>query len=172
MQAQLNFEGQYLDKITRQLGVFKDKDGLLRCKGRLNNSILDPDARNPILIPRNHSLENLIMRSHGNMLRNGVKEAMMDLRSRFWIVKGRQLVKRNVHACKLCSRIQGLSYGHPETRKMPDFRAKEDLAFLSIEIDFAGTFFIKRNLKPCRKCISHYLHVQQVEHFTWKLFPT
>ena len=29
LQAKATFEGQYLDKITRQLGVFKDKDGCL-----------------------------------------------------------------------------------------------------------------------------------------------
>ena len=31
IKAQSNSEGQYLDKIMKQLGVFKDKDGLLKC---------------------------------------------------------------------------------------------------------------------------------------------
>ena len=139
LQAKATFEGQYLDKITRQLGVFKDKDGLLRCKGRLNNSSLDPAARNPILITRNHSLPNfIVMRSHENVLHNGVKETLVDLRSCFWIVKCWQLVKRIVHTCKLRTRIHGLSYRHPETSQMPEIRVKEDLAFTSIGIYFVG----------------------------------
>ena len=38
----------YVKKIEPQLDVFKDKDGLLRCGGRLNNSNLDVQAKNPI----------------------------------------------------------------------------------------------------------------------------
>ena len=152
VQAQSSFEGQYLGKLEKQLGVFKDKDGLLRCKGRLNNSSLDIKTRNPILIPRNHILANLIVKqSHENVLHNGVKETLMDLRSRFWIVKGRQLVKKIVHACKLCTRIQGLSYGHPEISQLPEFRVKEDLAFTSVGIDFAGPLFIKTESQALKK---------------------
>ena len=152
VQAQSSFEGPYLDKLEKQLGVFKDKDGLLRCKGRLNNSSLDIETRNPILIPRNHILANLIVKqSHENVLHNGVKETLMDLRSRFWIVKGRQLVKKIVHACKLCTRIQGLSYGHPEISQLPEFRVKEDLAFTSVGIDFAGPLFIKTESQALKK---------------------
>ena len=152
VQAQSSFEGQYLGKLEKQLGVFKDKDGLLRCKGRLNNSSLDIETRNPILIPRNHILANLIVKqSHENVLHNGVKETLMDLRSRFWIVKGRQLVKKIVHACKLCTRIQGLSYGHSEISQLPEFRVKEDLAFTSVGIDFAGPLFIKTESQALKK---------------------
>ena len=137
-QAQSTFEGQYLDKIARPLFVFKGKDGLLRCKGRLNNSSLDLEARHPIITPRNHILADLIiMQRHETALHNGVKETFMGLRSRFWFVKGRQLVKKIVHACKLCTCIQGLSYGNPETGQLSEFCIKKDFAFTSVGFDFA-----------------------------------
>ena len=62
----------------------------------------------------------------------------MGLRSRFWIIKGRQLVKKIVHAYKLCTHMQRLSYGHPETSQLSEFRIKKDLAFTSVGIDFAS----------------------------------
>ena len=150
--SQCTFDKDYLEKITPQLGIYKDKDGILRCGGRLNNSNLDIQAKNPILLPRNSHLSNLIIReSHSNVMHNGVKETLAELRSRFWIVKGRQLVKKIIGQCKICTRIQGLSYGEPDMSQLPDFRVQEVHAFHAVGIDFAGPLFIKSEDKSLKK---------------------
>ena len=77
-----------------QLGVFKDANGLLRCKGRIQNSSLPYSTKHPILVSRKqHFTKLVIMQSHENVNHNGVGETLTEIRSQFWIIKGRQAVK-------------------------------------------------------------------------------
>ena len=46
--------------ITRQLGLYMDNDGLLRCAGRIHNSSLNADTKFPILLPKKHLVTRLI----------------------------------------------------------------------------------------------------------------
>ena len=39
------------DNLQKQLGLYVDHQGLLRCKGRLDRSQLTEEARRPILLP-------------------------------------------------------------------------------------------------------------------------
>ena len=84
-------------------------------------------------------------------MHNGVKETLAELRSRFWIVKGRQLVKKIIGQCKICTLIQGLSYGEPDMSQLPDFRVQEVHAFHAVGIDFAGPLFIKSEDNSLKK---------------------
>ena len=121
--AQMTINKAYVKKIEPQLDVFKDKDGLLRIGGRLNNSNLDVQAKNPILLPGDSQLTILIiLQSHSNVMHYGLKETLADLRSRFWIATGPQLVKKTIRPCRLCIRIQGQSYGEPKMSQLPDTR--------------------------------------------------
>ncbi len=144
LHAQCELDRQKLNKVESQLGLFKDSDGFIRCKGRLNESELNLETRNPILLPRDNHLTTLIVRqSHENTLHNGVKETLLQVRSRFWIIKGRQLVRKILHSCTTCRRIQGQSYGAPETGQLPEFRVKGSSAFSAVGIDFAGPLYVK-----------------------------
>lgn len=51
-------EGRNLNasSVLLSLAPFLDTDGLIRVGGRLRNSDLSPDARHPILLPRDHEL--------------------------------------------------------------------------------------------------------------------
>ncbi|XP_045772950.1 uncharacterized protein LOC123872613 [Maniola jurtina] len=53
--------------LSRNLKLFKDVDGLLRCKGRLQNAELSFDKRYPILIPKECDFtNNLIKKVHND----------------------------------------------------------------------------------------------------------
>lgn len=93
LSVQSKIDQKNLTNPERQLGLYKDEQGLVRCKGRLNNSDLNVETRNPILLPRDHPLTTLVIRQcHSNVLHNGVKETLLELRSRFWVVKGRSYI--------------------------------------------------------------------------------
>ena len=49
-------------QLERDLVLFKDQAGLVRCQGRLSNSSLPYSARYPILLPREKYLTMLIVR--------------------------------------------------------------------------------------------------------------
>ena len=94
--------------VEKHLDTFIDKDKIIRCQGRLKNSCLTFETRHPILLPREHHITSLIIwECHKNVLHNGTNQTLQELRTRFWVIKGRQLVKKTIYKCKLCKKLQG-----------------------------------------------------------------
>ncbi|KAL9975369.1 hypothetical protein ACROYT_G012524 [Oculina patagonica] len=127
-----------------QLAVFKDEQGVLRCKGRIQNSSLPYSAKFPILLPRKqHFTKLVIMQAHGNVKHNGVRETLTEIRAQFWIIKGRQAVKDVLSKCVTCKKILGRAYSTPPAPPLPSFRVSDDLAFSKVGVDFAGPLYVK-----------------------------
>ncbi len=173
MQTELNVKENQLEN---QLGIFTDTDGLIRCGGRLKNADLPYKSKYPILLPRDSYLTELIIKNcHMQVYHNGVKETLLQLRSRFWIVKGRQKVKKILRNCHECRKIQGLSYGNTKSADLPTFRLEDRPAFSSVGVDFAGPLYVRkdnnRNCKEMRKvyialftcATSRAVHLELVE---------
>lgn len=78
----------------QQFRLFTDQSGLLRCRGRLANANIPYERRHPVLLSPTHHLTTLIVEEcHKQVKHNGVKETLTQLRSRYWLVKGRSLVQ-------------------------------------------------------------------------------
>ena len=52
-------------QLVSQLGIV-ERDGVLKCKGRLSNADLEIEAREPMILPREHYLTELIIRDYHN----------------------------------------------------------------------------------------------------------
>ena len=116
----------------------------------LLNSNLPSETIHPILLPRDHHITNLIIQDcHERVMHNGTKETLLQLRSRFWVIKGCQLVKKLIRKCVICKKIK--SYASPATGQLPEFRVREEYAFLSVGLDFAGPLYVKTSSNPLRK---------------------
>ena len=90
-----NLEGKKPNFQQRSLylGLYENQDGVQRCKARLGNAMLPFDARYPIFLPSDNHLTALIIEEyHRKVLHNGVKEALTELSSRFWVPRGHQVV--------------------------------------------------------------------------------
>ena len=46
---------------------------------------------------------------------NKGRETLTEVRSKYWIPKGRQAVGRYIRGCLLCQRMEGLCYGQPHS---------------------------------------------------------
>ena len=57
--------------IVRQLNLYLDDEGLLRCRGRLQYTDLPYDAKFPILMPKDNYLTTLIVQSRHKTVRHG-----------------------------------------------------------------------------------------------------
>ena len=176
---QKNIKKSRLEELKKQLGTFTDTEGIIRCKGRLSKSSLEYETKNPILLPRDtHFTRLIILHSHKEVLHNGTKETLAEIRSRFWIVKGRQMVKKTIRPCVTCRRIQGQSYGEPVKGQLPEFRTHEGHAFQSVGIDFAGPLYVKTSSNPMKKVYialftcstSRALHLELVPNLTTETF--
>ena len=98
---QLQFNGEKGKRVLKSFGAYKE-NGLLRCKGRLENADLDFDTRNAIVMPRDHKLTELIIHACHNRVKHlKIRSTLAEVRTKYWIPRGCQLVKMILHRCKI-----------------------------------------------------------------------
>ncbi|XP_035855750.1 uncharacterized protein LOC118494762 [Sander lucioperca] len=123
-----------------------DKDtGLLRVGGRLRRmEQLELDTIHPILLDQRHPLTNLIIQDFDEtLLHPGPERVLSELRRRFWILRGREAVKRYQSRCMQCQTWRA----NPSVPKMADLPpARLRLykpPFYSTGVDCFGPFTVK-----------------------------
>eukprot|EP00794_Sanderia_malayensis_P004267 gene4267-biopygen3471 len=140
------------NSLKAQLRLVEENE-LLICKGRLGNSELEAPSMYPIILPRNDEFTKLIVLDcHKKVGHLGVKSTLAELRSRFWIPKGRQYVKRLLSQCLQCIRDRGKPYNKPPEASLPAFRVKDVPPFTNVGIDFAGPLLHKAKSGDMEKC--------------------
>lgn len=123
--------------FVRQFDLYLDDKGIVRCKGRIQNSSLNQEVKTPMLLPSKHHIVDLIIRkTHDRMLHSAVRE-------RFWIIQGRQSVKRVLRKCVKCKRVEGQPFSLPQPPKLPEERVSDDPPFTYTGVDFAGPLYTK-----------------------------
>ena len=61
---------------------------------------LESNKKNPVLLPSKHpSVKMLVTDAHHNTKHGGVNDTLVALRCRYWMLKGRQIVKSIVRSC-------------------------------------------------------------------------
>ena len=109
IQESLSNEKNY-DQLHAQLGLFRDGDGTVRCRGRIEKF--------PAFLPRNHPLTTIIIRQcHQDVFHNGLKSSLNELRPKFWITKARHHVKSVLRNCTICRRYEAKPYVYRSTQR-------------------------------------------------------
>ena len=146
-QESLLQEGKFSSWCS-QFGLFKDESNLWKCGGRLQNARIPESAKHPILLNPKHHLTLLIVRDcHQATKHGGVKETLAHLRSSYWIVRGRNYIKKLIHRCAVCRRFDGRPLPSPNTPPLPEFRVNEVAPFTCTGIDFAGPLYLRTSEK-------------------------
>ena len=102
----------------------------------------------PIYLPKQDSLVTLIIAdAHKRALHMGVASTLAEVRGRYWIPNGRQMVKKIVHNCQHCRRYRVKVMRASETAALPAFRISQGYPFQSTGVDFAGPTYYKRGKK-------------------------
>jgi hypothetical protein len=130
-----------------KLNLFVDNDNILRVGGRIKNVLhFAFDKKHPKLIPAKHWFSVLLFRhEHKRLLHSGPQALLYNIREQYWPVGGRNLAKRTVHKCVVCTRMRGKSLS-PIMGNLPQERITPSYPFLRCAVDYAGPLFIL-NLK-------------------------
>ena len=90
-QRELPQDRKYFTNFENQLRLVKDGNDIYRCEGRLSNANNMPyETRSPILLARKHKLTELIVLDcHQRLKHAGQRQTLKELRSKFWVSKGR-----------------------------------------------------------------------------------
>ena len=165
--------------LKTKLDLFLGEDGLWRCGGRMSNTELPLSAKNPILLERNHRVTTLLVHdAHERVLHNGVQETLAELRSAYWVVKGRQLVKRLLRACTTCRRHEGFPCKGIPSPPLPSFRVTESWPFQTTGVDYAGPLYIRTSVPSQTKVwmilytcyVTRAVHLDLVQDMTAETF--
>jgi hypothetical protein len=131
--------GQPLSKKSplANLKPFLNSVGLLCSLGRTRRI---EDVSGLIILPSRSSLTNLIiLQSHADNLHCGVEITLSALRTKYWIIKGRQAVKHTLRSCLICRRSNAKPYVSPES-DLPLIRITQARPFSRVGIDYFGPF--------------------------------
>ena len=171
-------QNEQLHRLTKQLNVVEEV-GVLRCRGRLCNSELEAEAKKPILLPRHHRLtEMIVVECHRKLHHSGVRATLSQVRTKFWVPKGRQIVKKLISKCVTCKKFEGKPYAPAPVADLPDFRVNQAAPFSYVGVDFAGPLYYKVNTGTMEKayialfscCVTRALHLELVEDLTAETF--
>lgn len=142
-----------------KLVPFLDSDEVLRVRGRLSNANLSYEERHPIILPADAKFTQLLIaKSHKLTLHGGTQLTLAHLRSKWWIVGGRNAVKKYIHKCVVCVRHRKKT----EVQIMADLpfsRVNPNRPFLHSGIDYAGPIQIRTNKGRGFKAIKAYIAV-------------
>ena len=141
-QSQLLTDSKFM-VWKRQLDLCEDEFGIWRCGGRMLKSSLSLSAKNPVLLDWNHFLTNLIVfDAHLRVLHNGVKETLAEFRSEYWLIKGRQFVRKLINHCTVCKKQDGRPcHGNPPP-PLPDYHVRRSRPFQTTGVDFASPLYV------------------------------
>ncbi len=132
--------------LVRQLRLYLDKNGLIRCGGRIHNAPVDELTKFPYLLPPKHPFTNLVIEDiHRNQLHAGVNSTVTALRQKFWIPAARQSVKSVLRRCVNCRKVVGKPYQAPDPAPLPKSRIQELVPFKRTGVDFTGALYVKSN---------------------------
>ncbi|XP_015770180.1 PREDICTED: uncharacterized protein LOC107348643 [Acropora digitifera] len=168
-------ENPKFESWKQQFGILIDKHGIMRCMGRLSQAQLPASTKYPILLDKSHYITSLFVReSHKRVVHGGVKSTLTELRSRFWIVQGRQFVRKVLYECVICQRLEGRAYVTPP---LPEFGVKEESPFTNVGINFFAPLYVRSLSSPQQKiwiclytCVSRAIHLDLVRDLTTNAF--
>lgn len=125
------------------LNPFIDGNDVCHMNGRVRNEELWAQST-AIILPAHHRFTQILIREYHNYnaLHGGVQLTLRALRDKYWIIHGRNAVKRVIGKCLTCFRFNK----HLLKQKMgnlPLIRTQSAKPFAFVGCDFAGPFSLK-----------------------------
>ena len=131
--------------LVRQLRLFLDAKGFLRCGGRIHNAPLSDLMKFPYLLPAKHPLSRLIIWDvHTKLYHSGTNATLTALRQTYWIPAARQYIKSVLRTCVICRLVSGKPYPTPDTAPLPYIRTQDVYPFTYTGVDFTGALYVQR----------------------------
>lgn len=134
-----------------------DEHNLLRVGGGVSLAQLSYSQCHPLILPKNHSLVPMMIRSeHLRLLHAGPTLVAASLSRRFCIVRGRGLIRSVIHGCVTCNRVSSKS--KPQILgQLPLDCLKPGATFERVGIDCVRPMLIKSG--PVRRPVTTKAYV-------------
>uniref|UniRef100_A0A914Y6L6 Integrase zinc-binding domain-containing protein n=1 Tax=Panagrolaimus superbus TaxID=310955 RepID=A0A914Y6L6_9BILA len=128
--------------ILRELKLKLNEDGVYVCNQRIP---ITDGAPALIWIPECRESNLLILHIHSKLMHAGPRHTLNELRARFWICKGKQVVKKVLNKqCNHCRRLKVKPYKLPDMPDLPRERVEMAHPFKYCGVDYCGPFTVKK----------------------------
>ncbi|XP_054869388.1 uncharacterized protein LOC129349632 [Amphiprion ocellaris] len=124
---------------------YEDATGLLRVGGRLRHAEgLAMDTIHPVILDPSYPVTKLIIKDiDESLLHPGPERVLAELRHRFWIIRGREAIRKHQYSCLECRRWRA----KPDVPKMADYPPAQlrlhKPPFYSTGVDCFGPFQVR-----------------------------
>ena len=140
--------------LLKTHAIFLDKDlDVLRCTTRNEKSEISYSSVFPILLPTTVKTENgyeecmftklLVLDRHEKLAHAGTPNVLANLRSEFWLLKGRSFINKIIRKCVTCRKTGGAFYSKPAEPALPKFRVCRNKPFSGVGVDYVGPFYCR-----------------------------
>ncbi|GFW90490.1 integrase catalytic domain-containing protein [Trichonephila clavipes] len=161
----------------KSLVPYLDENNLLRLTGRLLEADLCFGEKHPVILPRRCKFtELLVIREHERIGHCGVSATLTQLRKKYWIPKGRQLVKTMIRICLVCKKYSAKP-ADQLSGQLPRDRITQSPPFQVVGIDFTGAVLVKGNQGTRKSYVSLFtcavtraVHLELVSDMSTKCF--
>ncbi|XP_065914598.1 uncharacterized protein [Dysidea avara] len=164
--------------LVRQLQLYLDHTGLIRCGGRIHNASLSESAKFPYLLPQKDPFTSLLIwHIHKQQYHAGVSMTLTSLRQMYWVPCARQRIRSLLRNCVTCRKLAGQPYTAPDPPPLVKARVQQSLPFEVTGIDFTGALYLRGNggetkvyicLFTC--AVSRAVHLEIVTDLTVECF--
>ena len=97
----------------------------------------------PVSLPQSLLTNLIILEAHRKVAHAGINATLTEIHSRYWICRGRQIVKRLLKNCVVCKREHKKPLTGPPPPKLPSFKLSQTYPFENTGLDYAGPLFVK-----------------------------
>ena len=140
------------NKLIRDLGLYLDKEKIIRCRGRISKAQVSYETKHPILLPKlSHLTKLIIMEAHQVTLHGGLGDTLAQIRMDYWIPKGRQAVKVALKGCTICRRYEAKPFKYPGPPVLPQDRVTLTKPFEVTGVDYTGAITLTGDVSGPRK---------------------
>ena len=127
------------------------REGIVRVIGRLDDTNLPRDVKNPIILPPGHLCNLIIRDSHWTNMHSSPAQTWTNLREKYWIIDAMASIKRIVTNCVPCRKV----LARPCTQQManlPDERTTPGgRPFANVGLDAFGPFAITQGRSKIKR---------------------
>ncbi|KAL0884187.1 hypothetical protein ABMA27_016192 [Loxostege sticticalis] len=156
---ELKSSGHITSKKSKILSLtpFLDENGLLRVGGRISQSQESEMVKHPIILPHQSDLSRLIVvDAHFKTLHGNITLAFNYIRSAYWIIGCKNLIKQHIRKCIRCIRHKAKE----QTQLMgslPSVRVTPARAFINSGVDYAGPIMLRTSKGRGHKAYKGYI---------------
>ncbi|XP_047123003.1 uncharacterized protein LOC124806287 [Hydra vulgaris] len=82
-------------------------------------------------------------KAHKRTLHAGVKETLCQIRLKYWILRGRKLVRSLINKCSFCKRLFGKAFTSKVSPPLPYYHVTASFPFQHTGVDYLGPLHVK-----------------------------